>query len=394
MRKLLQINVCSNLLSTGRIVEDIAKTAVDYGWESYIAYGRSSRPSISNEVRIGSKKDVYLHYLADKLWDCEGLASRRATKELILKIKEIQPDIIHLHNIHDHYLNYPLLFEFLIEYKRPVVWTQHDCWAFTGGCHYFDITQCEEWKNQCNPCRFKSGIFGSRSSQHFKLKQELFAQIRNLTYIPVSNWMGKLIEESVQGKRRIVTIHNGIDTTRFRILNVSKSISDHFTILGVAAVWDKRKGLSDFIQLRSMLPLDKFSIVLVGLSNNQISKLPTGIKGIKRTTNVEELVRLYNDANIFVNPTYSDNFPTTNLEALACGTPVITYRTGGSPEAVDEDTGIVIEKGDISALKEAIISICNNPLSAEKCRERAVKLFEKSNSFVKYIELYDSLLNS
>src|SRR5690606_17211681 len=115
-----------------------------------------------------------------------------------------------------------------------------------------------------------------------------------------------------------------------------------------------RKGLNDFLTLREILP-DNYDIVLVGLKDN-INR-PRGIKIIPRTEDVHQLAKLYSTADIFINPTYQDNFPTTNLEALACGTPVITYNTGGSPEAIDDETGIVVKKGDIAGLASAIKEI-------------------------------------
>ena len=392
MPKLFQINICSNILSTGKICEDIAKVVISHGYESYIAYGRMAKPGVSNEIRIGSKIETYEHYAEHCLFDREGLASRRATKRLIQAIDNIKPDIIHMHNIHDHYLNYPLLFRYLAMINTPVVWTQHDCWAFTGGCMYFDMSGCEQWKSGCLNCKENRSLFGNKAAYQFKTKKALLRNIKNLTFVPVSDWLHGLLKQSVQNSRPIVTIHNGVDLTKFRPLYKTYNyMSSKFKILGVAAIWDARKGFADFVELRSKLSED-YEITLVGLTSKQISSLPKGIKGIQRTQNVEELVQLYSDANVFLNPTYSDNFPTTNIEALACGTPVITYRTGGSPEAIDKKTGVVVEQGDINGLAVAIHKMKEYPLSPADCRKRAEESFDKDKCFEKYVELYEKLI--
>ncbi|EIY86627.1 hypothetical protein HMPREF1074_01934 [Bacteroides xylanisolvens CL03T12C04] len=391
MKRLLQINVCSNVLSTGKICEDIAKVSQNAGWDTYIVYNSNGKPSVSNEIPIGSKANKFFHYLQYRLFDNEGLNSQKQTKYLLRRIEEIMPDIIHLHNIHDHWLNYPLLFNYIADRNIPVVWTQHDCWAFTGGCMYFDFSNCERWKNGCVGCLERRGLLvKNRARKNFELKKLLIEKIPSITFVPVSNWLGDLMKQSVQKNRPIITIHNGVDISRFRpATSIAKT---KFKVIGVAAVWDARKGLDDFIKLRNILP-SEIDIILVGLTSKQIESLPKGFVGICRTSSVEELVQLYSDADVFVNPTYADNFPTTNIEALACGTPVITYKTGGSPEAIDEETGVVVEQGNLTALAEAILRIKEEPLSSETCRKRAVLYFDKDKSFKQYLNIYNELIN-
>ena len=391
MPVLLQINECLNY-STGKIAQQIGELALSKGWESLIAYsGREeSLPSKSNCIRVGTYTDACFHFICQRLFDNEGLNSRRYTKQLIRRIDEIGPDIIQLHNIHDHWLNYELLFEYLGKTNIPVVWTQHDCWAFTGGCMYYDLLNCERWKNDCDGCTDKRSIL-NKASRNLSKKVNAINKIKNLTFVPVSDWLAEALKQSRLSKYRIVTIHNGIDINVFNPSTGLKSINT-FKVLGVAAVWDERKGLDDFILLRSSLPVGEYSITLVGLTRKQIKGLPDGIRGIERTQNVEELVALYSEADVFVNLTYSDNFPTTNIEALACGTPVITYNTGGSPEAIDKGTGIVVECGNITDLVDSIKSLKNNPLDSSTCRRRAEEFFDRNKCFENYFHLYNQIL--
>ena len=395
MPKLLQINITSNWGSTGKIAEQIGLCAMSYGWVSYVAYGRYSNPSKSNLIRVGSKFDTYMHYGEQRILDNEGLCSRGATKKLIEQIKEIKPDVVQLHNIHDHYLNYQVLFDYLNQTDIKVVWTFHDCWAFTGHCMHFVTKNCDRWKNGCHDCMMKGEYPKSiidRSSRNWALKKSLFTANVNLTIVACSQWIADFVKESFFGDKRIVVRYNGVDLNAFKILPVEKP--KKFRILAVSSVWPKAKGVFDIFRLCEMLPIDQYEIMMVGLTEKQIDTLPEGIIGFKRTQNVQELVRLYNEADVLINPTYADTFPTVNLESLACGTPVITYKTGGSAEAIDENTGLVIEQGNVDALVNAIIQMKNHPLSSEACRKRAEEYFDKDKCFDAYIDLYNELIEN
>lgn len=386
----MQINVTANWGSTGKIAEGIGIAAMKEGWESAIAYGRYMNPSQSDLIKVGNQRDVYLHYARARFFDGEGLGSECATKELIRHIKEYGPDVIHLHNIHDHWLNYPLLFEYLAKTDIPIVWTFHDCWAFTGHCPHFENIGCMKWKTECHRCPQIPRFSLDKSSRNFHLKKHLLSALKDrLTIVPVSRWLANYVGQSFLGDCRTEVVNNGVDLSVFC---PDSRVRKRKMILGVSNVWPDYKGLPDFIKLRQLLPAD-VEITLVGLSEKQINELPEGIHGIRRTANVGELVELYREASVFVNPTRNDTFPTVNLEALACGTPVVTYRTGGSPEAVDDTTGIVVEKGDVEAMASAILRLLDNPFSPIACRERAESLFNKDTQFAKYIDIYNSRLN-
>ena len=398
MKIILQINVTANWGSTGKIAEAIGEAAIDRGWESYIAYGRWNNPSKSMLLKIGKRWNKYFHFAEQAVRDNEGLCSRMATKDLIRQIKKIQPNVVQLHNIHDHYLNYQLLFEYLNQTDIKVVWTFHDCCAFTGHCFHFVTADCEKWKSGCDVCPMKNvqpKTLMDRSNKNFKLKKQLFGGYRNLTIVPCSDWMAGFVRQSFLKDKEIRVIKNGVDLSVFKPASFSET--GKIRILGVSNVWNKDKGLFDFYRLREMLDSERYEIVLVGLNAGQIKALPAGIVGVERTQSVEELVSLYSSAIALVNPTYADTFPTVNLEALACGTPVITYRTGGSPEAVTPETGWIVEQADV----EGIASILKNlelkdrsEIDAQRqaCRTRAELEFDKNKCFEKYIKLYESLL--
>lgn len=391
---LLQINVTANWGSTGKIAEQIGQCAIAHGWDSYIAYGRWYNPSQSHLIKIGNKLNMYQHYAEQRIFDNEGLCSCRATKKFIKRIDEIKPNVIQLHNIHDHYLNYRLLFEYLNKTDIKVVWTFHDCWAFTGHCFHFITKGCERWKSGCFDCllqhEYPKTLF-DRSRKNYTMKKNLFGANNNLTIIACSEWIANFVRQSFLKDKPIYVINNGVDLNVFKDSESLGTNKKSFHVLAVSNVWNKDKGFDDILKLREILS-NEYEITIVGVAKQQLNSLPQGIVGIERTQNVHELVALYSKADVFINPTYADNFPTVNLEALACGTPVITYRTGGSPEAIDEKTGIVVEQGDLNGLVVAIQKMKENPLSSADCRKRAEDYFERDKCFEKYIDLYNGLM--
>jgi glycosyltransferase involved in cell wall biosynthesis len=364
--------------------------------------GRNARESKSELIQIGTNKDIIIHGIQTRLFDNHGFSSVKATKNFIKKIKQIKPDIIHLHNIHGYYLNIEILFNFLAKANIPVVWTLHDCWPVTGHCTHFDFIDCNKWKTGCYSCPQKTSYPGSflfdRSRKNYQQKKELFNSVKQMVLVPVSNWLGGIIQQSYLKQYPVNVIHNGINISQFKpsINNSFRKkydLKNSFLILGVASTWEERKGLNDFIKLSNILN-NSYKIVLVGLSAKQLKTLPDTIIGIKRTESIEELVQLYSTADVFVNPTLEDNFPTTNLEAMACGTPVITYQTGGSPESVIKETGIVIKKGDIKELVKAIQTVKKQGKQkyTKECRKHIEQNFDKNDKFAEYISLYKKLL--
>lgn len=409
--KLLQINpVIRQNTSTGRIMREIGEVAIAGGWESHIAYSRGRDGIVESSSRIlpiGNRLDVARHGLITRLTDRHGLASKHATLRFIDDIDRIDPDIVHIHNVHGYFLNYPLLFKYLSESDRRVVWTVHDCWLYTGHCYHYDLIGCDRWKHGCGSCpqrrAFPTSWLVDRSAKNYEDKRRAFTSLRKerLTIVPVSEWIRKEMSESFLKDCNFQVIHNGIDLEIFRPYDDLADIRRKYgitegetVILGLASIWSREKGLHDFIEMsQKTKPGER--IVLVGVDEKTSRSLPANIKTIRRTDNVEELARLYACATAFVNPTWQDNYPTVNLEATACGTPVVTYRTGGSVESVTPHTGFIVEQGDVDSLLTAVRTIAergpNEYVGA--CRNLAEAKFRKADRYRDYLSLYQAMLS-
>ena len=402
MKTILQINTTVNSGSHGRIAEEIGKESMNNGWKSFIAYGRNERPSKSELIRIGTDYDIKLHGMLTRLFDRHGFGSKSATINLIKQIEKINPDIIHLHNIHGYFLNIEVLFNFLAESDIPVVWTLHDCWAFTGHCAYFDSVCCQRWKTGCYSCPLKKAYPAScvidNSKKNYLDKRALFTSLKNLTIVPVSGWLESLVRDSFLKEIPVQTISNGIDLNLFKPTNNNKEVKEslgitsQFMLLGVASIWENRKGLDDFIKLSHLLDSNT-KIVLVGLNDGQLKKLPSTILGIKRTENISQLADLYSAADIVLNLSSEETFGMTTVEGFACGTPGIVYNCTASPELITPETGLVVEKGIINDLLAAINTIRNNGKSfySDHCINRATKFYDSKATIESYKTLYNRL---
>ena len=385
--KLLQINVAANWGSHGRIAEEIGLEAMAQGWESYIAYGRYANPSKSHIVKIGDLFDHCLHGAQSLLLDRHGLASCGPTKKLIREIEQIKPDLIHLHNIHGFYLNYPILFRYLSTVDIPVVWTLHDCWAFTGHCAWPIHGHCDRFQEQCCHCPLQSkgypkSFLLDRSRSNFKLKKRYFRSLQDLHLVTVSRWLEQQVRLSFMQDMDIRTIYTVTD--------------GHPLVLGVCNAWYDWKGLDDMAALREILP-DDYEVMVVGVNEDQMHRLPEGITCIRRTDSVSQLAEIYSQADVFVNPSKVESFGMTTAEALSCGTPSIVYDTSACPEVVDNLTGRVVPLGDVNALAKAVMEICSLPgreAMRQACRERAIRLFNRQDRYKEYLQLYNEVLQN
>ena len=389
--RILMINVVCGIRSTGRICTDIASALEAQGHEVKIAYGREEVPASFQHmaVRIGNDLDIKLHGLQARVFDEMGYGSKKATEKFILWAKEFDPDIIHLHNLHGYYIHFPTLFHYLKSCGKKIIWTLHDCWAFTGHCAYFDYAHCNKWITGCYDCpekrEYPTRLLIDHSKHNYADKKYWFTDIPNMTLITPSKWLSDLVSQSFLQNYPCKVIHNGINTDIFKYtendIKEKYGIIERKIILGVAAIWDRRKGLNDFIELASLLDA-KYQVILIGLTETQLKTLPANIIGLKKTNNVRELVEFYSAADVFVNPTYEDNYPTTNLEALSCGTPVISYNTGGSVESAKLN-GIVVPKGDMNSLINAIMSVCRTTGKTEFNADLSI-----TNTVQRYLNYY------
>lgn len=392
--KILFINTVSHYGSTGKIVDNLIKVAQSRGHHTFSIFGRGnsySKIEFKNQSTIG----FYLHVMFTRLFDLHGLLSLIPSYKTIYKIKKNKPDVINIHNLHGYYINYVILFHFLKKIKIPIVWTLHDCWSFTGHCTHFDYIKCSKWKNQCNLCPSKKDYPASYifdfSQNNYRIKKNTFTSIKNITFITPSDWLKKLVQSSFFKNYYIKTINNGIDL--FQDFKYIPGVKDDKIVLAVASPWTKRKGYNDLNYIAKKLK-DYCTFVIIGLSEKQITELPNYCNKIKRTNNLQELSLWYNKATVFINPTYEDNFPTTNLEALASGTPVITYDTGGSSEAIDSSTGIIVKQGDLESLTDTVISVLNKDIvfDSSVCRKRAEEHYDRYLKFNEYIDLFETLI--
>lgn len=390
--KILQINSTCGFGSTGRIAVDILNTVCENGGEGLICYGRGTAPEGVPSYKIGSETLVRIHGVLSRITDRQGFYSTNATKALVRKIEEYDPDIIHLHNIHGYYLDIRVLFDYLKKCEKPIVWTLHDCWAFTGHCAYFTSSGCDKWKTGCNNCPSKKdypqSLVVDNSEKNYNEKKELFTGLQNVTLVTPSIWLSELVSESFLKEYPVKVINNGINTDIFKPTESDfkkrYAIEDKKVYLGVASVWEERKGLRDLIKLSTLLNENE-KLVVVGLTEEQVSELPDGIIGLKRTENAKQLAEIYTAADVFLNPTYEDNYPTTNLESICCGTPVVTYNTGGSPESLAGGRGITVPVGDTKAMYEAAQKLVG--VKTDNTDE-----FDAQNKYLEYNGLYKELL--
>ena len=360
----------------------------------------SSQDSNANHIYFGSFFSFAFHYILGRRLGFLGLFSFFSTIKLLCQIRKRKCDLIHLHNLHDFSINLPLLFRYIKKNRMSVVWTLHDCWSFTGRCPHFVMAKCDKWKTGCNSCPYPKTSypqsFIDTSSIMWKLKRKWFTGIEHCTLVTPSQWLADLVKQSFLKGYPVKVINNGIDLSVFK---PSKSdfrerygLVGKKIVLGVSFGWSVRKGLDVFIELAKRLP-DDYRIVLVGTDDNVDKQLPANVFSIHRTQNQKELAEIYTSADVFANPTREENYPTVNMESIACGTPVVTFRTGGSPEIIDETCGSVVACDDVDSMEMEIRRICEEiPFSCDACLRKA-ESFDNNERFKEYVELYKEIAN-
>lgn len=389
--RVLQINaVCSNG-STGRICENISRTLKKHGVDNVVLFF-SGKSNYALSKKISNRLYIKLQAFKSRIFGNYGFNSKKATKKVISFIKEYRPDIIQIHNIHGHDIDLYDFFTFLKKTNIKVFYTFHDCWAFTGYCTHFDYEKCQKWKNKCNNCpqRKLYSWFFDKSSKNFQIKKDLLTEV-DMTIITPSIWLKSIVEQSFLSNKTIKVINNGIDLSVFNPVssNFRKKycIEKKFILLGVANCWSYKKGIDVFVRLAKTLS-SYYQIVLVGTNKTIDKMLPQNIISIHKTNNQSDLAQIYFSSDLFVNPTREDTFPTVNIEALACGTPVLTFGTGGSPEIIDDTCGSVVQRDDFDKLVLEINRISHEkPFSRENCRKKAA-CFNADSKYREYLELY------
>ena len=393
--KVLQINTFGNL-STGKIAVDIYRTLRARGNEGAVAFARNEVPGDVPSFKIGNPLSVYTDGVLTRLTDKAGHYSKGATEKLIKQIKEYDPDIIHLHNLHGYYINVPMLFDYLKEADKPVVWTLHDCWAYTGHCCYYSMAGCDKWKlTGCSKCpqkkAYPASIFKDNSSKNFSEKNQMFHSVKNLHLVCVSKWLDNELRASFLKDIPSRVIYNGIDTSVFKPssgnFRIKYNVGDKRIVLGVASTWDTRKGLADFIGLSKILD-ERYKIVLVGLNDKQKASLPDNMIGIGRTDGPKELAEIYSASNVLFNASVEETFGLPNVESLACGTPVVAYNCTGIPETMTENDGYIVEPHDLKTVALKIGEICD----AGKRIEVSSFRFPKDKTYEAYMKLYEELV--
>ena len=365
--KYLFINSVAGFGSTGRIAAEKCRELMAKGHECVIAYGRQKAncDDIAT-IQIGTPLDYRIHGIRNRILDDHGFGSKAATRAFLKQVEAYDPDVIWLHNIHGYYINIELLFSYLKESGKKVIWTLHDCWSFTGHCTHFDFVGCDRWKTGCHHCsqkgEYPASLLLDNSRNNYEKKKALFTGIPDLTLITPSYWLANLVKQSFLGEYPVEVVYNPINREIFKPtpsdFRQKYGLENKKIVLGVASVWSPRKGLEDFLSLAFMLD-EEYRIVLVGLSDQQIASMPENILALSRTNSAKELAQIYTAADFFVNPTYEDTYPTVNLEARACGTRVISYDTCGCKETLGEED-ILISPRTAQSLYKAILRETGN----------------------------------
>ena len=386
--KVLFINSVCDYGSTGRIIRDLGNGLKDAGHEVLLAYGRYPSENKADTFYFGNDFETKVHGFMTRFFGRHGLHSKKSTRKLIAKIEEFTPDIIHMHNLHGYVLHVPMLLEYLSTLDIPIYLTLHDAWTFSGSSAYFDYHGCKVWDEGCVECNstkdYPRVIGFKRQRKNFEWKKKYFSKLKDLTIITPSLWLKQLTEKTFLNKYPIKVIHNGIDTHIFKE-TIHEDLKAKYlgkkVLLQVISEWETRKGVEDFIALSTEMS-DEYHFILVGLDVSQMKLLPKTVEGVARTKDVYELAAYYSMAFAFVNPTYEDNYPTVNLESIACGTPVVAYDTGGNKEVAEAPYMNIVKQGDIKALKERIelLTVPDEWLNTEQ--------FDKSVFIDKMITVY------
>lgn len=391
--KVLFVNLVYAVGSTGKIIADMMEVLKRSGHDARVLYGAGEKSDDPDAVRVSGKSGYYFHNAVSRFTDHAGLYSRAATRKLIREIRAFSPDVIHLHTLHGFYVNYEMLFRFLKQAGVPVIWTLHDCWAFTGHCTYFSQANCTQWQTLCQDCRLLCRYphcYGRGDvTRNYLRKKAAFTGVKNLTLTTPSQWLADQAAHSFLRDYPCVVVPNGIDRAVFRPqpsdLRAAYHLQDKKIVLGVANAWNARKGLPDMLALAEWLGA-AYQVVLIGLTKRQLPHIPPNVLGLLRTADRTELARWYTAADVFVNPTYDETFGLTTVEAQACGTPAVVYATDGCPETLLTEDSVLVAQGDREALARAVREVAQRGVRVD---DHAADRLDKDRAYEKYVRLYE-----
>lgn len=397
--RIAHINGTYGVGSTGRLIQDLVGWSFRNGDESRAFYSERGidAPEAERFISAGARK---LHAVQSRVSGLQGYWSKLATERLIGRLKAFSPDLLHLHVVHGNCLHLPLLFDYLHCSKLPVVITLHDCWWFTGRCVHPSAYQCEGFASGCRDCPAKSDCnpswFFDRAEKMLADKRRWLLGTHRLAVAAVSEWLAGQAKRSFIPSEEIFRIYNWVNTDLFQPvenagLKRTLGLEGRKVVLGVADIWDQRKGLDDLTALAAILP-PEYRLVLVG-------KLPGGyhpapnMLHIRHTDHAAQLARLYSMADVFVNPSRMETFGLTTAEALACGTPAIVYDATACPELIGADTGTVLpSRAKPGDLRDAVLALCGAEKKPEMCRKWVKEKFDRDNNCQRYYELYQRVL--
>ncbi|MDR2505583.1 MAG: glycosyltransferase [Oscillospiraceae bacterium] len=402
--------------SHGAITRELAVGASAAGYSPIAAYSRGNPPGEFASVRIGSDMDMRLAGLTTRLRDNHGFANARATRRFLSKLDEIKPDLLHLHNLHGYYINVEMLFSYIKKNELPAVWTLHDCWAFTGHCSHFVRANCDKWRTLCHACPMKreypASLLLDNSERNYRRKRSAFTNVPNLRIVAPSDWLAENVRRSFLRDYPLSVIPNGVDTNAFTpsdemmgaMHSTTHCVVKDGSILSIAAPFDERKGFTDIIETAKLLPNKRF--ILIGLTDKQKKLLPSNAEGYGRINDRAQIIRFCRKASLLLNATYEDTYPTVNMEAIACGTPAVSYNTGGCAEQqglslqsaalsgrrfIQTQVGAIVNEKSPAALAEAIAQTelsFARPDASELLHLFSLKHFDRNKAVSAYVDIY------
>lgn len=404
MKRILHINVTYKHTSTGSIEWEIMNYCRDHGIESKALYQLGDCYYDEHSEKYESKIEYIFRTGMNKFFGPNQIYLISETIKLINEIKRYKPDLIHIHVIHSLALHYPMLYRFLIKYQYPVVYTMDDCWAYTGGCFHYTEAGCFKYQNDCKECpkhsKMAMDCYNFMTSYHLRLKKKYYDKLKKVVFVGVSQWIANEASKSIIKNHDIRVIYNGIDTC---IYKPRKSESQYIKekllqgrehlIIGVADHWNDRKGLYKFVELARNLYGKKYQIVLIGRMDDNVISKPDNMTFYGRIDNKEELVLMYNAADVLVNMSIEESFGLVTAEASSVGIPVIAMNSTANSELIRLVNGTLLDTYDILAIKKSIYEICKKQNDINNNLEQVRKRLSKETMLENYLSLYKELLD-